>query len=391
MINPTSLVGGVAPLAQAQLQALADDVVQLVLLASLVLACAVVAGAVGGVYRWYARSQVPDGLSILAGISVAAIGLNTKAALGEAMTEAGDIVVDAVLLNVGTFLAATLVAFLAGRAGDRIARAVFDDAPDARDIVRAVGRQISVTLPQSIDDIPNHDRVPPETKTRLEGTSFGFPRRLTVEELRHRLVERLKSDYEVGHVDVDLTPDGTVEYLALGGRAAGIGPTLPPGQAAVAIRADPSSAASAGDLVQVWDPPEHVVTGELRDVAGDVATVALDDADADALDGETSYRLVTLPSQVRVDREFAALFRAAEETLAVLAVAEGSALVGRTVGSLPAAVVAVRAGDGAVTTLPDRSRTVGAGESLFVVARPDVLRKLESTDGVATPSPATTE
>nr|WP_282594615.1 potassium transporter TrkA [Halomarina salina] len=373
------------------MQALADDVVQLVLLASLVLACAVVAGAVGGVYRWYARSQVPDGLSILAGISVAAIGLNTKAALGEAMTEAGDIVVDAVLLNVGTFLAATLVAFLAGRAGDRIARAVFDDAPDARDIVRAVGRQISVTLPQSIDDIPNHDRVPPETKTRLEGTSFGFPRRLTVEELRHRLVERLKSDYEVGHVDVDLTPDGTVEYLALGGRAAGIGPTLPPGQAAVAIRADPSSAASAGDLVQVWDPPEHVVTGELRDVAGDVATVALDDADADALDGETSYRLVTLPSQVRVDREFAALFRAAEETLAVLAVAEGSALVGRTVGSLPAAVVAVRAGDGAVTTLPDRSRTVGAGESLFVVARPDVLRKLESTDGVATPSPATTE
>ena len=379
MTDPRSLTGAAAPLAQAQLQALVDDVVLLVLLG---VACALVAGAVGGVHRWYARTQVPDGLSILAGISVVAIGLNTKAALGDANA----IDVDTALANVGTFLAATVVAFLAGRAGDRIARTVFDDAPDARDIVRAMGRQITVTLPQHIDDIPEHDPVDPETKTRLEGTSFGFPRRLTVEELRRRLVERLKSDYEVGHVDVDLTPDGAVEYLALGGRAAGIGPTLPPGQAAVAIRADPSSAASAGDLIQVWDPPERVVTGELRGVAGDVSTVVLDDDDAETVDGETTYRLVTLPSQARVDREFAALFRAADETLAVLAVEEGSALVGQSVGSLAAAVVAVRGADGAVATLPDQDRPVAAGESLFVVGRPDVIRKLEATDGVATPS-----
>nr|WP_305794583.1 TrkA C-terminal domain-containing protein [Halomarina rubra] len=244
-------------------------------------------------------------------------------------------------------------------------------------------------LPDTVDDIPDHDPVAPETRARLEGASFGFPRGLTVEELRSRLVDRLRDDYEVGHVDVDLAPDGTVEYLALGGRAAGIGPTLPPGHAAVAVRADPATGASAGDLVQVWDPPERVVTGELRGVSEDVATLALDDADAAAVDGETSYRLVTLPAEARVDREFAALFRAAEETLAVVTVSEGSPLVGQSVGTLAATVVAVRRADGGVTTLPEPATTVAGGETLYAVGRPDALRRLETNDGVqvaATPS-----
>ncbi|MWG35091.1 hypothetical protein [Halomarina oriensis] len=373
---------------QVQRQALADDGFTLVRLGGLVLGGVLVAGGVGGLHRWYARTRVPDGLSVLAGISVVAIGLSTQEVLTNTTSRGGEVEPNAVLLNVGTFLVATVATLLAGRAGDRVAQSVFDDAPDARDIVRAVGRQITVTLPETIDDMPDYDPVAPETRTRLEGASFGFPRRLTVDELRSRLVERLTTDYEVGHVDVDLADDGTVEYLALGSRAAGIGPTLPPGQAAVAVRADPASTASPGDLVQVWDPPERVVTGELRGVAGDVATLAVDDADAAALDGETSYRLVTLPSQARVDREFAALFRAADETLAVVGVTDDGTLAGRTVGSLPVAVVAVRAADGSVETLPDDSRALAPGETLFVVARPDVLRKLDAGEGsvAATPS-----
>jgi hypothetical protein len=375
---------------QGQVSALVDDVRLLAVLGGLVVAAALVAGAVGGVHRWYARSRVPDGLSVLAGISVLALGLNTQAALGEAMT-GGDGGVDptAVAFNVGAFLTATVVALLAGRAGDRLGRSAFEDAPDARDIVRAVGRQITVTLPETVGDMADHDPVDPETKARLAGASLGFPRRLTVEELRARLVERIEADYGVGHVDVDLAPDGTVEYLAVGSRAAGVGPTLPPGRAAVAVRADPAVDASPGDLVQVWHDGERVLTGELRGVAGDVATLAVDEADAGAVDTATSYRLVTLPAAVRVDREFAALFRAAEETLAAVAVAPDSPLVGRSVDSLAAAVVAVRATDGAVETLPDGERTVAAGETVYVVGRPDAVRRLTATDGVAAaPAPS---
>jgi Trk K+ transport system NAD-binding subunit len=63
--------------------------------------------------------------------------------------------------------------------------------------------------------------------------------------------------------------------------------------------------------------------------------------------------------------------------------------VGRPVGSLAAAVVAVRATGGAVETLPDGERTVAAGETVYVVGRPDAVRRLTATDGVAAaPSPS---
>lgn len=52
-------------------------------------------------------------------------------------------------------------------------------------------------------------------------------RGLTVDELRRRITTRLREDYGVGNVDIELTEEGTVDYLAVGSRAAGIGPTPP--------------------------------------------------------------------------------------------------------------------------------------------------------------------
>ncbi len=127
-----------------------------------------------------------------------------------------------------------------------------------------------VRLPEDIDDIIGCDPMPDESKVTVANGGH-FPRRLTKDELRDRLVARLKTDYGVGHVDVELADDGTVDYLAVGSRAAGIGPTLPPSTNAVAIQADPAHAASAGDLVQVWEqaPAKRVLTGELRGDADD--------------------------------------------------------------------------------------------------------------------------
>jgi hypothetical protein len=228
--------------------------------------------------------------------------------------------------------------------------------------------------------MPEHDPIAPETIDRLAGASLSFPRRLSVEELRARLVARLKADYGIGHVDVELAEDRTVEYLAVGGRVAGLGPTLPPGTTAVAVRADPAESASAGDLVQVWtDGPELVTTAELRGAADDVVTLAVDSDDATEFSPDERYRLLTLPAQARSDREFASLFRAAEETMAVVAVEEGSGLVGVSVGALAPAVVAIRSGEsGPVEPIPRRERTLAAGETLYALGRPSVLRRLEA-------------
>jgi len=149
----------------------------------------------------------------------------------------------------------------------------------------------TVELPEDVADIVGYDPVTEETKETLAGRRFLFPRRLTKAELRERLVARLKTDYGVGHVDVEFGDDGSVEFLAVGTRAAGIGPTLPPATNAVAIRADPAHAASAGDLVQVWGDrsDETRPDGELRGIAGDVVTVAIDAADTPKLNPTERY------------------------------------------------------------------------------------------------------
>lgn len=353
----------------------------------LVLLAAAIAAVVAVVHRWYARTLVPEGLAVLAGLGAVALYLNTAGALGAVI--GGDIDLlgsTAAMFNVGTFLVGALAAGTAARLGDRAGRALFEGGGravemDVTRFVRSAGRALTVELPDGVEDIEGYDPVDETTREQLAGETLVFPRRLTVAELRERLTERLKDDYGVGHVDLDLAEDGTVEYLAVGSRAAGLGPTLPPGSAAVAVHADPAFAASAGDLVQVWrtdaESPERVASGEVRGMAGDVVTVAVDAVDAETLEPDVEYRLSTLPVEPRADREFVSLLRAAEETMGVTTVAAGSTLDGAPVGALDVAVVAIRGTDGGIEPLPSRSRTVGPDETLYVIGRPEGLRRLD--------------
>lgn len=352
-----------------------DPVGTLATAASLAVLAAAVAGVPAALHRWYAGSPLPDGPAVLVGASTVALVLNATAVLAQA--SAGSAALDAtvVLTNVVVFGTAALAGAVGGRWGDRLAVSLVGDTPDVAELVRSAGRTAAVALPGEIADMPEYDPVPPETKAALAGESLRFPRRLTGDALREALVERLKNDYGVGHVDLEL--DGrTVTYLAVGSRLAGLGPTLPPGSAAVVVRADPALAASAGDAVQLFRDGERVATAELRATAGDTVTVALDREDAAALD-EGPYRLVTLPAAPAPDREFAALLRTVDETLGVATVAEGSPLVGMTVGAMAPAVVAVRGAEG-VTAIPPRSWSFAPGDVVYAVGRPEALRRLEA-------------
>jgi len=376
-----------------------DLLVDGVRLAALTVLSGLLGVGMGALHRWYADRRVPDGLPVLIGLSGVAVYLNTAGALGDVILGDVDLLAfETVVFNVVVLAVAAVAADLGGRGGDRLGVSVFAVSGahrvdrDVSRIVQTVGRVITVELPDEIADIDGYDPVDPATKADLAGQQLVFPRGLTVEALRSRLIERLRTDYGVGHVDVDLAGDGAVEYLALGSRAAGIGPTLPPGHAVVAIRADPPNGASPGDAVQVWTTGdgarERVTTAELRGTADDVATVAVDEADVERLDPATRYRLVTLPVEARVDREFAAQLRAAAETMGVVTVREGSPLTGTTVGSLDVAVVAVRPAEGSVEAIPARSRQLSAGETVYVVARPDRLRTFETAAGGPESAPA---
>lgn len=350
----------------------------------------VVAACVGAAFRWYFRQRASLNVTILAGMASVALYLNTRTALNQVMANNTALFeIEAVVFNTVAFFTAGLAAAAGGRVGDRtmVEFGAFTGAVELEGevskVVQAVGRRIAVTIPEEVQDIDGYDPVPDETKEKLAGKTFLFPRGLTVGALRDRFVARLKDDYHVGYVDVDLAGDGTVEYFAVGQRVPGIGPTLGPGQAAAAVTADPPNAASPGDLVQVWrprdgdEPAKRVATAELRGIADDVVTLALDEHEAREIAGE-SYRLITLPAEPRAEREFAGLLRAADETLGAITIVQDSVLVGQTVGDLDTTVVAVKPADGAVEAIPSKGRDLAAGQTLYVVARPDRVRRLEA-------------
>ncbi|MHB9287786.1 potassium transporter TrkA [Halobacteriales archaeon Cl-PHB] len=352
----------------------------------LALLAATLAGLGAFAYRWYVRETVPTGPTLLIGLSGVAIYLSTTSLLADVIGGTGGPTdVQEALFHIVAFVGAAVAAAAGRRAGDSFAADVFTDAresgveTDVGRLVRSVGRVVAVELPQDVGDVVGYDPVPEATKAELAGKRFVFPRKLTVADLESRLVTRLKTDYAVGHVDVELTDDGSVEYLALGSRAAGIGPTLPPATNAVAVRADPAFAASAGDLVQVWetDPMRRVLTAELRGVADDVVTLAIDAADTSKVDPTTEYRLVTLPVDDRPDREFASLLRAADETYSSVTVEAGSPLHGMPVGALAVTVVSVSGDAAEPAVLPARDHVLAAGDVLYAIAKPEALRRLE--------------
>ena len=375
-----------------------------VTLATFAVVTAIAAGGAALAYRWYFRTEIPEGVTALLGVSVVALYLNTTSLGSVAIGDNPALLSpESVFFNLVSLGVAAVIAPVGRYAGDRLAVDVFALSGakqlegELSGVVRAVGRFTAVTLPPAdeIGDVDTYDPVSPEKKAELAEKTLLFPRKLSPEALRERLVTRLKDEYGVGYVDVDLADDGTVEYLAVGSRAAGLGPTLAPGSAAIAVSADPPNNATVGDTVQLWrdDPePTRVATGELRGVADDAVTVALDESDAERLTDEGGYRLVTLPAEPRADREFASLLRNADETMASVTVAAGSALDGSTVGGVDAVgevdavVAAVRPAEGSVRPIPPRDYAFGAGDLVYLVGRPGAIRRFETA--AATPAEA---
>jgi hypothetical protein len=355
-------------------------------LAGLAVLSAAVAAAVALAFRWYTRERVSTGVGVLLGLATVAFYLNVKTALGEVIAgETALFAPAAVAFNLSALAVAALTTPAGVRAGDRVATdfgtVAGAEELDARvsDLAKAVGRIETVTIPEEIGDIEGYDPIEGAVKAELAGKTLVFPRGAGA--LGERLRNRLKEENGVGYVDAEFS-DGELTYLALGARQSGLGPTLAPGAAAVAVNADPPADASPGDAVQLWSggtaeaEPERVANAELRAVNGDTVSLALDADDARQVAGG-SYRLLTLPREQQPERAFASLLRTADETMGAIRIGEGSPLVGLSVGAIDATVAAIRPASGPVVPIPPRRRVVEAGDTLYVVAQPGTVRRLE--------------
>lgn len=346
----------------------------------------IVAAVVGTVYRGLLDERAPVVYPLLVGVGAVGVWLNTATAL-IAVVGAEPMVLEQATTNTLALVGGGVGALVGARIGDAAAPNLLAlsgrrelDREVSR-VVKTVGRFTTVKLPKRIEDIEGYEPVLAEKKETLAGRELVFPRGLTVAQLRERLIDRLKRDYGIGHVDVEVTDEGEVTHLALGRRAAGVSAALPPRTAAIAVEADPGFDASPDDRVQVWekhdDGFERVATGDIRAVDGDAVTLALETKRARGIDQTASHRLVTLPTGERPDREFAALLRAANETMESVQIREGSLLDGAPAGSLKPTIIALRS-DEEMVTLPRPDRMLQAGNTIYVVGRQDELRRVRA-------------
>ena len=351
---------------------------------------AVCAGAAAFVYLSRTGEGLPETAGLIVGLGAVAVYLNTRLVLIQFVGDDGDpLTINTALVNLAIFVVAGIASFAGHTAGERLAGmkrfSWTARSPSLSPIVRATGRFITVTLPTEIDDIDGYDPVTPETKEAIAGRSFDFPRGLTLSELEEQLTIRLTEKHDIGYVDVDLNDAGEVTYLAVGQGPAGLGETLAPGMAAVAIRADPAFSASPGDMIEIWRGGEEPVSlgmAELRAAIEDTATIACDRAIAQEIDPTATYRIMTHTAGANVDREFVTLLRHSAETMSVLAVNAETPLIGTPVGSLDVVVLAIKRG-GQVETIPGRDYQIEAGDRLYLLGRPDRIRQIEDTAGVS--------
>lgn len=357
-------------------------------LGALALLAAGVALVAAVAYRWYVREALPQGVGLLVGATGIAIVLNTTAALGQSIGGTAELL-DA--QTAGFTVAAFVLGGVASEGGRRIGTALGDHLTtgdtvagldrDVTAFVRGGGRTLRVRLPDEIHDIDGHDPVRSDIKADLAGQTMTFPGRITRDELQEAFTARLIGEIGVGAVDAEFTDEGELVYLALGRGEAGLGHTLQPGQVAVAIQADPAFSASPGDQVAIWrrgPDPSRVLAGEVRGIAGDTVTLAVDADRIDELDESVAYRLVTRPDSPEPGRELATLLRRANEQLATVSVAADSALVGHRPHRWEVAVLAGETADGTWIGPLERDRPLAAGDEVVALGRPDALRRFAS-------------
>ena len=96
-------------------------VVILAQIGGLATAATVLALVAAFLFRWYANQRAPTGITMLVGLTAVAVYLNTRSALGNAISGAAALSSTGVLFNVVAFAVAGFGSAVGARIGDRLA------------------------------------------------------------------------------------------------------------------------------------------------------------------------------------------------------------------------------------------------------------------------------
>lgn len=295
------------------------------------------------------------------------------------------------------------------------------------DVVELVGgrSQVRITVKGEVLDMEGYPPVPDDIRRAIKDGEWTFPADLPVPELETRFAERLRTEFDLADVSIQLDEKARATIVAAP-PLSGLSRRVPPGRRAVSVEALVPTGLARGDEVDVVTEAgtvhgtvlsarsgdggkgapvraapeaEATTSGEPGGSGGDAVapdgepggppaptttggegrvTVAVTRSEAEALLRVSRARVVVTARGHRREYELISLLRRAGKRFRRLTVRPGGALDGATLGSTPirddhgVAILAVRRPDGWVM-VPRGTTTVEAGDDLFVVGPPGSL------------------
>lgn len=288
------------------------------------------------------------------------------------------------------------------------------------DLIDAVGaNEVRVRVTGTVDDIEGYPPLPDDLRTEIQGGEWRFPADLDIAALEDRLAERLRTEFDLGDVSVEIDERGRAT-VAAAPPFSGLSKRVERGKRAVSVDALVPSGLARGDVATVVTPDAQVrgtvlsarstpadpsstvdrptvTTGEQPSTPTEDAppvrapttiggegqvTLAVGRTDAEGLLRSDRGRLIVEARGARREYALLSLLRRAGKRFRRLTVRAGGTLTGETLGtarlreSFGVAVLAVRDGAGWQFD-PAGSHRLEAGSELYVVGPREGLADFE--------------
>ncbi len=377
---------------------------------------ALVAGTLGFAFKYVTGVTIPGLGVVVLGLAIAGVNGGLLALNDPAVRSAAN--APTLVVAILVVLMLTLYAHARGDAlGARLPRRLnlrkLADRTLSADVIEIVDarRQVRVRVTGEVSDVEGYPGLPADLRAALRAVTYSFPADLPVADLERRAAERLRQEFDLAEVRVEVDdrgratvaaapPVGTVsKRVESGERAVSLATLVPTGvvrgdavtvlsdgetfegrvvaarSAGVAVSAPPPADATDGDPAS---DPEATPTAPTTAGGEGRVTVAVPADRAAALLERAPTQVAVRPRESSREYELVSLLRRAGNRFERVTVREDGPLDGVTIAGADVrrrhgvTVLAVRSG-GEWRLGPDGGTTLSAGDDLYAAGRHDAL------------------
>ncbi|WP_435155366.1 potassium channel family protein [Haladaptatus sp. DFWS20] len=367
---------------------------------------ALVAWCLGFVFRYVTSVSLPGFGVVVLGVAIAGVQGGLLGLLDPTVLESPVVVVAVIVVMLVTQYAHAKGDSMGASFPRRIGLRNLREHRLSSDVIERVGRfgRVRVRTAGDVGDIDGYPPLPDDLRSAIRDGEWTFPADLPIGELESRLADRLRTEYDLADVSVEIDMGGKATVRAAPPEGA-LSRRLPANRRAVSVDTLVPTGIARGDEVAFELGDEDVVgtvcsanteDGEADDdtaedggvvprapttTGGDGrVTVAIPQAEAaDFIDGNPT-NLRVRSRETRSEFELVHLFRQAGKQWRKLQVRAGSGLDGMTLGNLAArdtydvAVLGIEQANG-WSVAPSGTTVLTAGDELYVVGTSDSMRR----------------